>query len=64
MQIQQTNLTLWPTYVSYFEVPVDWEVNRQLADEALAAVGEDGGVKPLSAAERRVRGILEKSAAG
>ncbi|MDE4159568.1 hypothetical protein [Phaeobacter gallaeciensis] len=64
MQVQQTNLTLWPTHVSFFEAPVDWEVNRQLADEAIAAVGRDGGVRPLSAAERRVRGILEKSAAG
>ena len=62
MQVRSTSLELWPTRVSFFETPVDWPVNQQLADEAIAAVGS-GGAR-LSAAERRVRGILERSAAG
>lgn len=62
MEIRSTRLELWPTRVSFFETPVDWPVNRQLADEAIAAVGS-GGAR-LSAAERRVRGILERSDAG
>jgi hypothetical protein len=37
-------------------------VNRELADEAVASV--DGSGTRLSAAERRVRGILEGSEAG
>ena len=62
MQVRSTSLELWPTRVSFFETPVNWPVNRKLADEAIAAVGS-GGAR-LSAAERRVRGILERSAAG
>jgi hypothetical protein len=64
MDIRSTTLELWPTQVSFFETPVDWEVNQCLADEAIAADQINGNVKPPSAAERRVRGILERSAAG
>ncbi|WP_268873761.1 hypothetical protein [Thalassobacter stenotrophicus] len=42
---------------------MDWEVHRQLADEAIAAVGEAETKDALSASKRRVRGILEHSAA-
>ena len=62
--MRNTNLDLWPTQVSFFETPVDWEVNRQLADEVIAAVGEANTKDPLSASKRRVRGILERSEAG
>ena len=62
MEAQSTTLELWPTRVSFFEAPVNWPVNRQLADEAIAAVGPR--TSGLTAAERRVRGILEKSNAG
>ena len=64
MEVRNTNLDLWPTQVSFFETPVDWEVNRQLADEVIAAVGEANTKDPLSASKRRVRGILERSEAG
>lgn len=98
MEVQATTLDLWPTRVWFFETPVDWAVNRQLAKEALAAVDVpdgamhrdcgpaqsgaigglvlpdgpmDGGAPPtlprrppLGASKRRVRGILERSAAG
>ena len=64
MEVRSTTLELWPTRVTFFETPVDWPVNRQLADEAIAAVGRYGDARSLSAAERRVRGILERSAAG
>ena len=64
MEVRSTTLELWPTRVTLFETPVDWPVNRQLADQAIAAVGRHGGARPLSAAERRVRGILKRSAAG
>ena len=64
MDIRSTTLELWPTQVSFFETPFDWEVNRCLADEAIAADQITGNAKPPSAAERRVRGILERSAAG
>ena len=64
MEVRSTTLELWPTRVTFFETPVDWPVNRQLADQAIAAVGRYGDARPLSAAERRVRGILEMSAAG
>jgi hypothetical protein len=57
MEVSSTTLDLWPTRVTFFETPVDWDVNRQLADEAIAAVR--GNSTRLSAAERRVRGILE-----
>lgn len=64
MEVRSTTLELWPTRVTFFETPVDWPVNRQLADQAIADVGGDGGARLLSAAERRVRGILERSDAG
>lgn len=62
MEVCSTTLDLWPTRVTFFEAPIDWCVNRQLADEAIAAVGAK--TIGLSAAERRVRGILEHSEAG
>jgi hypothetical protein len=62
MEAHRTTLELWPTRVTFFETPVDWDVNRRLADEAIAAVA--GKTSRLSAAERRVRGILERSDAG
>lgn len=62
MEVRSTTLDLWPTRVSFFETDTDWHVNRQLADEAIAAVGAK--TVGLSAAERRVRGILEHSEAG
>jgi hypothetical protein len=62
MEVHSTSVELWPTRVCFFETPVDWPVNGQLADEAIAAVGGSG--TRLSAAERRVRGILEGSEAG
>ena len=64
MEVRSASIELWPTRVSFFETPPDWAVNRQLADEAIAAAGIVDAAKPLSAAKRRVRGILEKSAAG
>ena len=65
MQVRSTSFELWPTKVSFFETPEDWAVNRQLADEAIAAAGAiDAGGATLSASKRRVRGILEQSEAG
>jgi len=64
MEIRSTSIDLWPTRVTFFETPVDWVVNRQLADEAIAAVEATGNRSMANAAKRRVRGILEKSAAG
>ena len=64
MELKSTVLELWPTLVSVFETPIDWDVNRQLADEAIAAAGIGDNAKPPSAAKRRVRGILEQSDAG
>jgi hypothetical protein len=65
MQVRSTSFELWPTRVSFFETPVDWDINRQLADEAIAAAGAiDAGGATLSASKRRVRGILEQSEAG
>ena len=65
MQVRSTSFELWPTKVSFFETPEDWAVNRQLADEAIAAAGAiDAGGATLSASKRRVRGILEESEAG
>ena len=64
MEVRSTGIDLWPTRVTFFETPVDWAVNRQLADEAIAAAkNSDGGIMD-SAAKRRIRGILEKSEAG
>lgn len=64
MDIRSTTLELWPTRVSFFETPPDWEVNRLLAEEAIAAAGIVETAIPPSAAKRRVRGILDGSAAG
>lgn len=64
MEIQSTIIDLWPTRVTFFETPVDWAVNRQLANEAIAAVEATGNGSMAIAAKRRMRGILEKSDAG
>ena len=65
MQVRSTSFELWSTRVSFFETPVDWDVNRQLADEAIAAAGAiDRRHAPLSASKRRVRSILDQSEAG
>ena len=64
MEVRSTSVELWPTQVSFFETPVDWAVNRQLADEAIAAAGIGDGGARVSAGKRRVRGILETSDAG
>ena len=37
MEVHSTTIELWPTRVTFFEAPVDWDVDRQLADEAIAA---------------------------
>lgn len=62
LEVHSRSVELWPTRINFFETPVDWPVNRQLADEAIAAV--KGNTTRLSAVERRVRGILERSDAG
>lgn len=62
MEIRSSTLELWPTRVSFFETPVEWQVNRKLADEVIAVMGTK--TTGLSAAERRVRSILERSTAG
>ena len=64
MEVRNTHLDLWPTRVSFFETPVDWAVNRQLADQAIAAIEATDNGSMANAAKRRVRGILEKSHAG
>ena len=64
MEIRSTSIDLWPTRVTFFETPVDWAVNRQLAEEAIAAVEATGNGSMANAAKRRVRGILEQSDAG
>jgi len=64
MEVCKTSCELWPTHISFFETPGDWEVNRQLAEEAIAAVGEMDTKDARSASKRRVRGILDWSAAG
>lgn len=64
MDIRSNTLELWPTRVSFFETPPDWEVNRFLAEEAITAAEIGKAAKPPSAAKRRVRGILDGSAAG
>lgn len=64
MDVRKTALELWPTRVTFFETPVDWVVNRQLAEEAIAAVELTGNGSMPIAAKRRVRGILENSDAG
>ena len=64
MDVQSTSFELWPTRVTFYEGPVGWNVNRQLADEAIADSEIGGGRAVVSAAKRRVRGILEQSDAG
>ena len=64
MDIRSNTLELWPTRVSFFETPPDWEVNRLLAEEAIAAAEIGKTAKPPSAAKRRVRGILDGGAPG
>ena len=64
MEIRSTSIDLWPTRVTLFEAPVDWAVNTQLANEAIATVEANGSGSMADAAKRRVRGILEKSDAG
>ena len=64
MDIRSTTLDLWPTRVAFFETPVDWAVNQQLADEAIAAADIHDNGAMVTAAKRRARGILEKSDAG
>lgn len=64
MEVRKTSFELWPTRVMFFETPVDWEVNRQLAGEAISSLGNLEDRHALSASKRRVRGILERSAAG
>ncbi|WP_133244389.1 hypothetical protein [Thalassobacter stenotrophicus] len=64
MEVRSTSIDLWPTRVTFFETPVDWVVNRQLADEAIAAVETNGSGSMANAAKRRVRGILEQCDAG
>lgn len=64
MEVRSTSIELWPTRVTFFETPLDWVVNRQLAEQAIAAVKATGNGSMVTAAKRRVRGILEKSAAG
>jgi hypothetical protein len=64
MELCKTSLNLWPTRVSFFEAPVDWSINRELADEAIRLADPltlNGG---QAAPERRVRGILEHSTTG
>jgi hypothetical protein len=64
MEVRSTSIDLWPTRVTFFETPIDWVVNRQLADEAIAAVETNGSGSMANAAKRRVRDVLEKSAVG
>ena len=64
MEVRSTSINLWPTRVTFFETPVDWVVNRQLADEAIAAVETNGSGSMANGAKRRVRGILEQCDAG
>jgi hypothetical protein len=64
MEIRSKSIDLWPMRVTFFETPVDWVVNRQLANEAIVAVEANGRGSIANAAKRRVRGILEKSDAG
>lgn len=64
MEIRSTSIELWPTRVSFFETPLDWVVNRQLAEQAIAAVEATDNGSMATAAKRRVRNILEHSDAG
>ena len=61
MEVRSTSIDLWPTRVTFFETPVDWMVNRQLA---IAAVEATGSGSMATAAKRRLRGILEQCDAG
>ena len=64
MEVRRTSLDLWPTRVSFFEAPVDWSINRELADEAIRRADPLTLKGGQTAPERRVRGILEQSSAG
>ncbi len=64
MEVRSTGIDLWPTRVTFFETPVDWAVNRHLADEAIATAHGGDTAAIGSAAKRRVRGILDKSDVG
>jgi hypothetical protein len=64
MEVLSTDLDLWPSRVTFFEAPVDWAMNRQLAEEAIAATKHCDTAAIENASKRRVRGILEKSEAG
>ena len=64
MDVRSASIELWPTQVTFFETPVDWVVNRQLAGEAISAVEATDNGSMANAAKRRVRGILEQSDAG
>ena len=48
MEVRNTHLDLWPTRVSFFETPVNWEINRKPADEAESLrVERDGVLKAI-----------------
>ena len=64
MAVRSTSIDLWPTRVSFFETPIDWVANKQLAEEAICATDITENAGSPSAAKRRVRGILERSEAG
>lgn len=64
MEVCKTAVDLWPTRVTFFETQPNWAVNRQLADEAIAAMENRVNGATTVAAKRRVRGILETSEAG
>lgn len=59
-----TSFDLWPTRVAIFESPVNWVVNKQLADAAITAANVTDNTEMLTAAKRRVRDILDKGEAG
>lgn len=59
-----TSFDLWPTRVAIFEAPVNWVVSKQLADAAITAAGVTDNTEMLTAAKRRVRGILDEGEAG
>ena len=59
-----TSFDLWPTRIAIFEAPVNWAVSKQLADAAIVAAGVTDNTEMLTAAKRRVRGILDEGEAG
>lgn len=64
MDAAHSSLELWPTRVSFFEAPVEWSLNRELANEAIRLADPLTLKGGQAAPERRVRGILEQSSAG